>query len=270
MASGNPEPSTSEKKLNNQVNFELSGNLPTNTVKKAIPGKSDKELNNNVNNQVNFELSVKPKTATKVIITDGNSGSLEFLPGFELCTIKNGNMKRLCEEAYVIINRSKDKELIRIVILGGNSSLDPSTIIDIPEDTLRRDKQSIVNQYVSKVIDPVKVLSKVSKEAGSKIAVCSLIPRLANFRFKSETLVIILSEAFMKANDCLKALNTEFELPCVHVNRDLEVKPNKTPVYVTGQRKVKTHLYNPDGISLSLQGQRYVQGVLSRVLEKWI
>ena len=94
--------------MNNKVNFVPCDNVTTNTATKAT---------RSTNNKVNLGLSgnLIPKTATKVIVTDGNSGSIEFLPSFEMCTIDNGSMDTLCEEALNIVKRCNDKEHLKIV-----------------------------------------------------------------------------------------------------------------------------------------------------------
>ena len=97
-----------------------------------------------------FELGgdLKSNTLRKVRITDASLVVLSFY--LDLCTIKNATMKRLCEEASTIESRCKNKELVKIVILGGYSCLDQSCISDIQNDTLLRNKKLIVDEYATK------------------------------------------------------------------------------------------------------------------------
>ena len=225
-----------------------------------------------MNTKVNYELSgnLKPESTNKFIISDGNCGELEFLEGFKLCTVDKGTMQDLCQEAFKIVNKNGGKSGLKIVILGGNSCLDPKMLEGKSLEELNKEKEKFVGEYVFKVKQPVEDIRKYVEEKGGKLVICSFIPRLANFRVKCETTSEILSAAYMDCNMFLKNFSEKFGLPVVHVNRDLEVKPAKTPPYITGQRKTKTHLYNPDGFTLSLTAQRIVQATLQRVLKNWI
>ena len=224
----------------------------------------------NNNNKVNFELSGNLTSRTKFIVSDGNCGDIDFLEDFELIIIKKGNMQDLCTEANRLMKEHRKKGNLRIIIMGGNSSINPTVLEGAPIECLKRERESLVADLCDKVVKPLETLMKLTANNGDKLAVCSLIPRLANFRVKCDQQSRILSEAYVKCNDMIKDLNIQFGLPKVHINSELEVKPDKAMVFISGQRVVKTHLYNPDGVTISLLAQRKVHKVIKRVLKDWL
>jgi hypothetical protein len=196
----------------------------------------------------------------RIFGSDGALDSVPFNSNVRQLQVRNGTMKQVCR---MIWKEVRSEESAEIIISAGAQDITPA-YTNQPSNSLSEDKkEAVIDELVYRVITPLKLLVSLVKKKRGTVVICSLLPRPQNF---SSEFSEILSQAYVKCNKAILKLNKELKSPQIWLCQKLVLKNQP---YKSGQRRVKSGMFEDDKVSLTERGKTLAKEVIIKVLKSF-